>query len=187
MGSYLALLHGINVGGKNKIKMADLKFMLEEIGFKNVETYIQSGNIIFDSEEEKDTIGNKIESCIFTKFGLTIGVVIRNAEELQQIIQGCPFSTDEISAAQADNTEGESFFVAFLNNPPIQDNVNLINKYKTEKDEYQIKGNNIFLLFRYSIRNSKFANHLQKLDASVTVRNWKTISKLNEMVSNRIR
>lgn len=186
MVTYIALLRGINVGGKNKIKMADLKQMLVEIGFKNVETYIQSGNIIFDSEQNKATIGNKIERGILDSLGLNIGVVIREAEELEQLIQECPFTEAEIAAVEAANTEGESFYVAFLSNPPLTEKVELVHKYKTEHEEYKIKGDNIYLLFRNSIRNSKFANHLHKLELSVTVRNWKTVLKLNELIKNRV-
>ncbi|MDF2636607.1 MAG: cytoplasmic protein, partial [Pelosinus sp.] len=87
---YIALLRGINVGGKNMIKMADLKHMFEALGLCRVETYIQSGNIIFESEENEETLRVMIENAITKLNGSSIAVILRTATELEQIIQDCP-------------------------------------------------------------------------------------------------
>ncbi|MBC8061089.1 MAG: DUF1697 domain-containing protein [Clostridiaceae bacterium] len=177
MTVYIAFLRGINVGGKNIIKMQDLKRVLEKIGFCDVQTYIQSGNVLFKSNEEKEPLLKKIEYEIELAFGFSVRVVLRTAEELEQIIKNCPFSESEILEAEA-SSEAESLYVCLLAHVPLQEKIQQLNAYRTESDEYRIVGREVFLLFHRSIRNSKLANNLHKLDVPTTVRNWKTINKV---------
>jgi uncharacterized protein (DUF1697 family) len=183
MAIYIALLRGINVGGKNRIKMDDLKKSFVGLGFSHIETYIQSGNILFETNKDEEVIKSLIEKEINQTFGISISIVLRTGEELIRIVKDCPFTADEIVEAERINTEGESLYVALLSKTPADDYVNLLEKYKSELDQYKTLDKNIYLLLRHSIRNSKLANNLQKLDASVTVRNWKTMMKLSEMVN----
>lgn len=178
MTIYIALLRGINVGGKNIIKMVDLKRMFEVMGLCEVQTYIQSGNVLFKSNEEEEMLRKKIEYEIEAVFGFSVIVVLRTAAELEWIVQNCPFSEEEVSEAKA-SSEGESLYVSLLTHKPLQEKIEHLNVYRSESDEYRIEGREVFLLFNHSIRNSKLANNLQKLDVPGTVRNWKTISKLN--------
>lgn len=91
MTTYLALLRGINVGGKSLIKMADLKTALAEAGFKNVSTYIQSGNVIFGSSaDDKLVIAKKIAKTIKASFDLTVDVIVLTADEWKAIIKAAP-------------------------------------------------------------------------------------------------
>jgi uncharacterized protein (DUF1697 family) len=180
MTTYIALLRGINVGGKNIIKMAELKKVFEAIGLYEVQTFIQSGNVLFKSSEDEETLRAKIAHEITAAFGLSVTVTIRTAAELEQIILNCPFTQEEIFAAES-SSDAECFYAAFLSQIPSQEKADSLKTYKSENDEYRIIGREVFLLFRNSIRNSKLANNLQKLDASATVRNWKTISKLCEL------
>lgn len=177
MTIYIALLRGINVGGKNIIKMADLKQMFEAMGFCKVKTYIQSGNVLFKSNEDEELLRKKIEHEIEVTFGFSVIVILRTAAELEQIIENCPFSKDAILEAEL-SSEGESLYVSLLTHTPSQEKIEYLKAYKSEKEEYQIKGREVFLLFRHSIRKSKLANNLHKLDVPATVRNWKTINKL---------
>lgn len=172
---YIALLRGINVGGHNKIKMADLKHLFETIGLESVKTYIQSGNVLFKSEAEGEVLSKHIEQEIRTAFGLSVPVILRTAKELEQIIRYCPFSVDKLS-------EGESVHISFLAELPSKEGIDHLHKFKSEIEEYKIDGKEIYLFFRQSIRNSKLAVHIQKIGVPVTVRNWKTISKLGNMV-----
>jgi uncharacterized protein (DUF1697 family) len=91
MNLYIALLRGINVGGKNRIKMADLKHMFESLGLSRVETYIQSGNVLFESNKEEDILQREIEHEFATIFGFSVVVVLRTVTELGKIIRDCPF------------------------------------------------------------------------------------------------
>ncbi len=180
MTIYIALLRGINVGGKNMIKMAELKRMFESMGFDRVQTYIQSGNVLFASNDGEESLQKRIEHEIKAVFGYSVSVVLRTTAELKQIIGNCPFSDEKVSEAEA-SSEGESLYVSLMLNAPSKEGVERLGAYKSESDDYQIEGKNVYLLFRQNIRNSKLANNLQKLDVPATVRNWKTMNKLVEL------
>lgn len=175
---YIALLRGINVGGKNKVKMADLKRTLEMMGgLSRVQTYIQSGNVLFESDEEQETLRQRIEQELVNAFGFAITVVVRTLKELQEMAAHCPFSDEEIAEADA-ASDAESLYVAFLLEEPLQEKVERLKQYQSEDDKYHIARREVYLLFRYSVRDSKLAINLHKLDVPVTVRNWKTVNKL---------
>ena len=178
MKIYIALLRGINVGGKNIIKMAALKQMFESIGLYGAQSYIQSGNILFKSNEEELPLQKKIEHEIEKTFGFSISVILREIAEIEGIIRNCPFSKEAILKAES-TSEGEVLYVSFMNNEPLQENILRISGYKSESEEYLIEGRNIYLLFSNSIRNSKLASNLHKLEVPATVRNWKTLNKLS--------
>jgi len=177
MNTYIALLRGINVGGKNIIKMDDLKRVFESIGLNDVKTYIQSGNVLFKSNEAEESLKMKIEHEIEAIFGFSVTVVLRTDEELEKIISNCPFSKVEISEAES-SSNTESLYVSMLTHTPLQEKIKLLNTCRDESNEYRIVGREVFLLFHNSIRTSKLANNLHKLDVTSTVRNWKTINKL---------
>ena len=174
MTIYIGLLRGINVGGHHKIKMADLKNLLESLGLQKVKTYIQSGNVLFESVEEAEQLSKKMEEELNNTFGFPVPVVIRTAEELQQIIQDCPYSTDSLS-------EGESVQVAFLGGEPSREGIYHMYSYNNDLEECKIKGKEVYFYFRKSIRDSKLATQLPKLRAPATVRNWKTVVKLEDL------
>jgi uncharacterized protein (DUF1697 family) len=106
MSIFVALLRGVNVGGKNKIKMTDLKSMFEGIGLSRVKTYIQSGNVLFESDEKEEVLRQKLEQEIESTFGFAIKVVLRTSEELKKVAENCPFVKEEIAEAEA-TAEGE--------------------------------------------------------------------------------
>jgi uncharacterized protein (DUF1697 family) len=177
MTIYIALLRGINVGGHNKIKMADLRGALEGLGLNKVQTYIQSGNIVFESEiAEEKTLSSLIQQGIATHFGLTISVILRTAEEFKQIIRDCPYDKDSL-------TEGESIHCCLLNEAPSQKEIDLLVQTDNGKDEYQIIGREIYVYFHQSMLDSKLSNQFQKFRIPVTMRNWNTMNKLLAMVS----
>ena len=178
---YIALLRGINVGGKNMIKMAALKAALEDAGLSSVKTYIQSGNVLFRSKRDETTLRDTIEKTILARFGLTVAVILRTADELEALIANLPFQADEIAAAQA-GTEAEVLYAALLGEAPSDERIAQVEKYKSAVEQMNVTGRDVYLLFSDSIRNSKLANHLTNLDASATTRNWKTILKLAELV-----
>jgi len=183
MTVYIALLRGINVGGKNIIKMADLKQVFESIGLCEVKTYIQSGNVIFKSDETEDILCNKIENEIEAVFGISTKVILRNSTELEKIILNCPFSKEEIVEAET-LSKVESLYVALLKHNPLKEKIEYIDVYRNESDRYQVIGREVYLLFHHSIRNSKLANNLHKLNVPTTMRNWKTLSKLSVLAKN---
>lgn len=185
MTIYIVLLRGINVGGKNIIKMADLKSTFENIGLSSVKTYIQTGNVLFESKVEEEPLRKKIEQEIEKVFGFLVTVILRTAGEIEWIIRNCPFSEEEVSEAEA-SSKVESLYVSLLTHVPAQEKIQNLNSYISEGDKYQIEGREVFLLFNNSIRNSKLANNLKKLDVPGTVRNFKTMKKLNELAKGYI-
>ncbi|MBL4933279.1 DUF1697 domain-containing protein [Clostridium paridis] len=177
MTTFIALLRGINVGGKNIIKMAELKKVLESIGLLEVKTYIQSGNVLFKSNENENILKERIECEIEKAFKISLTVVLRTSSELEDIINNCPFSDEQIKDAES-QSDTECLYVALLLISPLQENIEKLKSYKSENDEYSVIEKDVYLLFKNSIRNSKLANNLHKLDVPATVRNWKTINKL---------
>jgi len=185
MTVFIALLRGINVGGKNIIKMNELKQMFEAMELCEVQTYIQSGNVLFKSNEESETLLKKIEHEIEKTFGFTVTVILRTAKELEQIISNCPFTEEEILEAEA-SSEAESLYICLLTHIPMQEKIQHLDKYKNESEDYKIIGREVFLLFHQSIRNSKLATNLTKLEVPSTVRNWKTINKLAALAKAKV-
>lgn len=173
MAIYIALLKGINVSGKNMIKMAELKRLMEEAGFRQVETYINSGNLLFPSDEEEEALRRKIEDIIAAGFGLSIPVVLRTAEELRRILAESPFSGDV-------EPSGKNVNVGLMREALTEEAADKLAKYKGA-DDYRIIGREIHLLFRQSVADSKLANQVPKIGGYVTVRNWNTMNKLAEL------
>lgn len=177
---YVALLRGINVGGKNKIKMAELRTALEDIGLGRVKTYIQSGNVLFESPDDEASVRQKIEQEIASVFGITLTVVMRTAEEIEHIVAHCPFSAELIAEAAA-SCVGESLYVALLPESPPSSGIEKLAAANNGNDAYHIAGRDVYLLFRHSVRDAKLSTNLQKLGVTATVRNWNTMNKLVEM------
>lgn len=184
MTTFLALLRGINVGGHNKIKMADLKQLCESLGLKNVETYIQSGNVLFEADQDESSLQRWIEEEIRNVFGFSVTVVLRTGKELLQVANHRPFTAAEIKSAE-ETAKGECLHVAFLLKQPFAEGIELLRPYENDAEQYQIIGREVYLLYHDSIRNAKLGNQLHKLGSPATVRNWKTVLKLASMIEER--
>ena len=181
MTRYIALLRGINIGTGNRIRMEELRRLFEEHGFSGVETYIQSGNVLFSSDRTEDEISDVIVRLVLERAQIKTTVVLRNSLELHSLVSACPFSAEEIDTAQRENTEGESFHVALLSHAPAESVVAKLNEIPVDGDRFVIVGRDVYVLLRRSIRNSKLAIKLQKLLPEATLRNWNTITKLNDL------
>lgn len=181
MAIYIALLRGINVGGKNMIKMAELKKMFEDLGLHRVQTYIQSGNVLFESEENDNVLRKRIEEEITVVFGLSIIVVLRTAEELKKIVADNPFSNEEVAAAVA-LSDKECLYVAMLLEEPTLEGIETLGTYQNGSDKFRMEGRDAYLLLDHSVRNSKLVNNLHRLGGPATVRNWKTVNKLIALI-----
>lgn len=173
MTRYIALLRGINVSGHNLIRMADLRQMFEAMGFGRVQTYIQSGNVLFDADEPEQPLRERIEQQIAAVFHLTVPVVLRTAAQLAQIPAACPFAADALA-------EGESLYVALLAETPAQAGIDRLSSSAFGTDEYRVVGREVYLLLRQPAHKTKLTNNLleQRLGVTATSRNWQTIHKL---------
>lgn len=182
---YIALLRGINVGGKNIIKMAELRRVFEEeLGLVRVQTYIQSGNVLFESSEKESVLRKRIEQGIESAFGISVSVILRTATELRNIAACCPFTAEELAKA-AESSTSESLYVSILQEELPAEQVDKLQTTDFGEDQYVIQGKEIYLLYSNSTRNSKLSGRLDKLVVPATVRNFKTLNKLihlaNEM------
>ena len=121
---YISILRGINVGGQKKIKMGDLKSLYELLGFQNVMTYIQSGNVIFDATvKNKFDLKTKIEKAIEAQYDFHVPVEIRTNLEIGDIIKNCPFGSEDLTE------NGTKVFVTFLSSKPLEVRISNILKY----------------------------------------------------------
>ena len=181
MTRMIALLRGINVGAGTRIRMDALRRLFEEPGFSGVETYIQSGNVLFTTDAPEDDVRDTIVRILLEGAGIKTTAVLRSAEELTATLSNCPFSSEEIEAAQRDNAEGESFYVYLLPQAPAPETLQKLAALPQESDRFFVVGRDVYLLLRQSVRNSKLALKLQKLLPEATARNWNTIRQLHRL------
>jgi uncharacterized protein (DUF1697 family) len=178
---YLALLRGINVGSSGRIRMDALKSLLEEAGFANVTTYIQSGNVLFNSPLSEELAQTTIEQTLKENAAITTTAVLRTVEALADLMEHCPFSTQQIARAAEANTEGESFYVCLLPQEPDELARQKLAALEQGEDVLAVYQRTVYLLLSQSIRTSKLAIRLSKIFPTMTVRNWNTMTKLLEL------
>lgn len=174
MSIYIALLRGINVGGNKKVNMADLNRTFEGLGFGRVQTYINSGNVLFESENDAGELRLRIEDEIRKDFGFSVTVMLRTAEQLQRILADCPYAEDSVP-------DGGSIHVSVLNEPLSDKQMKQLAESSNELDEFQMNGQEMYLLYRQPSHESSLTKTLQKFGDSVTTRNMKTMVKLDAL------
>ena len=176
MKSYIVLLRGINVGGHKKVPMAELRDLLVKIGFQQVKTYIQSGNVILQSSENENAhIEKAVHQAILSHFGFDVPVIARISTELKQIFEACPFSEEK---------KENSYFV-LLSAIPNAESVDEVMKITYENEEFHIIDDCIYFYSSVGYGNSKFnmKSFEKKLNVNATSRNFKTMVKLIAMSS----
>jgi len=176
----ISLLRGINVSGQKKIKMADLRSLYEGLGFQNVTTYIQSGNVIFDTNLKKHLDAKrKIEQAILEKYNFDVPVTLRSVEDFKNLIKNCPIKSID------PKLEGSKVLVSFLSDKPENEKFENLLKYVVKPEELMIRGSEVYLRCPNGYGKSKLNNNFieNKLCVGATTRNWKTILKLIEMSS----
>ena len=171
MKTYIVLLRGINVSGKNKLPMVDLRELLNELGFQNVKTYIQSGNIILTSDESKTIACKKIKDGIFDEFGYDVPVIIRTVSEWKKAIENYPFSVEDEKIVA----------FAFLNKKVV---TSIIEVKNIGEDTYKIVEDIVYLYCPSGFGKTKLTNNTieKKLNVIATTRNLRTTRKLLELV-----
>lgn len=173
---YVAFLRGINVGGKNKINMETLRAILTAQGFRNVKTYINSGNVIFETAKTNDKkLAEQIEKAIEQKFVLQIKVMVRTIAEIEEIIKNNPFD------GQFENDKNLNVF--FLDEELPAEKCALLLSQNSEKETYFVRGREIFCVLRVNFSDSLISKDYigKKLKISATARNWRTVNKVLEL------
>jgi len=176
----IALLRGINVSGQRMIKMKDLQGLMEALNLRNVRTYLQSGNVIFDDPgSSPNNLGKEIEEMILDRLNLVVPVILRSGDEIMQISGVNPF----LSGRNEDITK---LCVTFLSEEPSPVSIEKLHAAKAKissGDEFVLMKKEIYLFCPGGFGNTKFSNGFleNKLMVTATTRNWKTISELAAM------
>jgi uncharacterized protein (DUF1697 family) len=175
---YIALLRGINVGGQKKIKMIDLKNAFEGMSFKSVETYIQSGNVTFESDSNDATkLSLEIEKKINERFGFEVKVIIRSEDELRNIVKNNPF-------IKQSDIEIDKLYITFMVGIPDPKMALHLEVKKEENEKFEIFSREIYLYCPNGYGRTKLNNVMfeRKLKTVATTRNWKTINAILGMI-----
>jgi len=180
MPTYVILLRAVNVGGYGKLSMADLSQILSALGFKNIETYIQSGNAVADSNIAAEKVGPSISRALEKLTGAPVEVIVRTHEELDGLIRANPFAAEAAS-------DGSRVHVSFLSAPAAPTAraalESIVEKYPNRRDRYHLAGDHIYFHFPDGAADIKFSGKAldRAIAATCTARNWNTVLKLHAM------
>lgn len=166
MTVFVALLRAVNVGGTGNLSMADLKALCEEIGFRDVKTYIQSGNVLFRSEENEAAVQSRLEEALSRKMGKSPGVILRNRQALEGVAGNSPFP----------HAKPNYLLVTFLPDDAPKDALDKL--VAPDGEEVHVAGREIYVHYPDGSGRSKLK--LPALKAG-TSRNLNTVTKLAEM------
>ena len=175
--TYVALLRGINVGGKNKLPMNDLVRMFVEAGCVNPRSFIQSGNVIFRvAPTDAARLPGIITARIAKDFGYRTPVLLRSTEQLRDVTAHNPFLQEGASE--------EALHVMFLADQPGQSRVDDLDPDRSPPDAFRVRGQEVYLHLPLGVAHSKLTNSYfdSKLGTVSTGRNWRTVTRLLELM-----
>ncbi len=176
MPVYISLLRGINVGGNKQIRMEDLRALYESLGLTDPKTLLQSGNVVFESDEmEPAALRAQIEAGIERRFGFHSDILLRTLDEWRGVISRNPSLVE-----QADPSK---LVVMFLSETPAEDAIASLRESYTGPETFQVLGKEAYLYYPDGQGRSKLTNTLmeRKLKVTGTVRNWNTIHKVLDL------
>ena len=174
--THIALLRGINVGGRNSLPMAHLVGLFEDAGCERVRTYIQSGNVVFESPVARARlIPAAVTSAIATNLGLDVPIVTRTASELERIVSANPFV--------APGTDLGHLHVGFLADRPHAARGSALDPNRSPPDEFTLHGSELYLRCPNGMAHTKLTSAYfdTTLQTVTTIRNWRTTLKLLEL------
>jgi uncharacterized protein (DUF1697 family) len=175
MPVYVAMLRGVNVGAKNRIKVSALAQVFTDLGHADVVTYIQSGNVVFKSAgKSAPTLARAIEARIAADLGCDVAVLLRSKAELARVARGNPFLPEADPAR---------LHVTFLAEKPDASSVRAVNAYDAGTDAFVVRGRDVYLHTPNGYGNTKINNGFfeKRLQAIATTRNWNSVTKLLEL------
>ncbi|HET9143037.1 DUF1697 domain-containing protein [Actinophytocola sp.] len=172
MTRYVALLRGINVGGRNRVPMAALRTTCESLGCTEVATYIQSGNVVLTSPLGAKKLGAELAKAIAEQIGVAPAVMIRTHAQLAAVLSGNPFP-------EADPAH---LHVAFLAHPPTGEQVKALDRLEYPPEELAVRGAEVYFRLPNGIGRAKLPEQAgRRLKIEATVRNWRTVRTMTEM------
>jgi uncharacterized protein (DUF1697 family) len=178
MNGYVALLRGVNVGGKNCLPMKELSQMFSRFGCGDVRTYIQSGNVVFTAPSKVAAgLPGLMAAEIETKFDIRTPVVLRTAAQMKDVLRFNPYLKPEIPEA--------SLHVYFLADVPRESDVGSLDPLRSAPDVFAVRGREIYLQLPNGMGRTKLTNNYfdSRLKTVSTARNWRTVTTLCEMLA----
>jgi len=179
MPAYVAMLRGINVAGRNQIKMEQLRKLCNDLGFQNVETYVQSGNIVFQSTAENSVaLSKSISRAIIESSGFDVPVIARTSKEIRSVIANNPFLKEK-------KIDSSKLHVTFLSATPQKGSLKKLEALAMSPDQFYSAPREIYLYCPAGYGRTKLSNNAieKALSVNATTRNWRTTNTLLEMVS----
>jgi uncharacterized protein (DUF1697 family) len=177
MPTYISMLRGINVSGQKKIKMTDLRDLYESLGFDSVQTYIQSGNVVFHSKlADTRKIEKAVSGAILKQYKFDVPVMVRSVKEMNRVVSGNPLLKDN-------RRDVSKLHVTFLSGKPKALLVKNLEAPVAGDEALQILGSEVFVYCPHGYGKTKLNNSFfeNKLSVVATTRNWKTVNVLLEM------
>ena len=180
MAVYVALLRGINVGSHRRVSMADVKDAFAAAGAEEATTYLQSGNVVFETRTSAAKVGSRLEKELERRLGHDISVMVRTGAQLAQLVAKNPFPNE---------SDGKKLHVAFLEPAPGRARTKRLDPERVAPDEFQVAGRHVYLHYPSGYGRSKLTNdYLEKqLGVGSTMRNWRTVTALAELAGARSR
>ncbi|MBT2405056.1 MULTISPECIES: DUF1697 domain-containing protein [unclassified Streptomyces] len=178
---FAALLRGINVGGSRKVPMAELREVLEGLGHADVQTYLQSGNVVFSStKKDPVALARELEAAIEAHFGFKVSCLVLDGAYLRAVADACPFPAAEL--------EGKQLHASFFSEQPPEDRFAAIDGPSYLPEEFRIGDRVVYLYAPNGLGRSKLAEALNRpavvKGIDVTSRNWNTVAKLVELTAD---
>lgn len=173
MARHIALLRGINVGGRNKVEMARLRELVERLGYRDVRTYVQSGNVVFTGPEQPtEEVAQRFEEEIAATFGLDVSVMVRSRDELAAVVRANPLGDVATDPAR--------YQVLFLDTQTDPQRVADIDQEEFAPEVFHLRGQEIYCWLPGGAGESRLMKALsdKRLGVTTTARNWKTVEKL---------
>ncbi|CAA6801153.1 MAG: Unknown protein [uncultured Sulfurovum sp.] len=182
--TYISLLRGINVGGHKKILMSDLKALYESLGLERVETFIQSGNVVFNTDKNTETLVEEIQKAIFDKDGFEVLVQIRQIADFENIIKSCPYTKLDLEVDKA-----TKIMITFLDALPKEEDIVELMTYVKAPEQLVVLGKEAYLYCPNGYGKTKLNNNFleNKLKVNATTRNWKSVMRISILaMTNKI-
>jgi uncharacterized protein (DUF1697 family) len=176
--TYAALLRGINVGGAKKVPMAELRPLMEGLGYGNVRTYLQSGNAVFSSDHgDEESLAAELTRAIEKHFGFAVGVLVRDHAYLKAVREACPFPAAEL--------EGKQLHATYFSGPVDAERFAPVDPAAFLPEEFRLGDRVLYLYAPDGLGRSKLAETLSRpmylKGVLATTRNWNTVVKLEEL------
>jgi len=175
MAIWISFLRGINVAGNRNLKMDELEKIYVSLGFQNVQTYRQSGNVIFSHKgKDESGISTRIENALKTRKGLEVKIFLRSPNELARIVESHPFR----------NKDRTRVHVTLLHSKPVEVPTSQITAVAAEGEEFALSNGEVFLFLPNGQGRTKLSNNFfeKTLGVAATTRNWNTITGVLELV-----